>query len=109
MVSMAFPNIESNHNTTVNINVPLIAITPISSPQIKEVKIKSNLDIYADENGEISIAWANNKKQGIFDCKSQNNATNTEIEVTITGRESPEGLQRIIEGYERALRSQIPG
>lgn len=108
MVAMAFPSQTANGIETVIANVPLITLCPMNISRIKEVKFTTDLEVSTDENNELLIgfpATKNNEKQS----DNIRSNTNTHIEVTLTGSETPDGLQKIIEGYEKALRAQIPG
>ena len=109
MVSMAFPTITSDGPTTHYVDVPLITLTPISTLLINEVNIKTSLEITVDSKDNIMVSFPQKKQSGIFSSNSDSSNSNTEIEITFRGGETPEGLQKIIEGYERALRAQIPG
>lgn len=109
MVSMAFPTITSNGPATHYVDVPLITLTPISTLLINEVNIKTSLEITVDSKDNIMVSFPQKKQPGIFSSHSESTYSNTEIEIKFRGGETPEGLQKVIEGYERALRAQIPG
>ncbi len=108
MVAMAFPSQTAKGIESVIVNVPLITLSPISSPRVKEVKFITDLEVTTDENNELFIAFPSIKNRGNRDDNTRS-STNTHIEITLIGGEAPDGLQKIIEGYEKALRAQIPG
>ena len=108
MVAMAFPSRTENGIESVIANVPLITLSPISTPRIKEIKFAADLNITTDEDNEIRVAFINPNKINQGQTFSHT-STNTRLEITLTGEEPPEGLRQVIEGYEKALRSQIPG
>lgn len=108
MVAMAFPSRTDKGIESVMVNVPLITLSPVSSPRIQEVKFKAELDVTTNEDNELMVAFANSNKRGLLST-CDHKTTNTAIEITLKGHEPPEGLQLVIEGYEKALRSQIPG
>ncbi len=113
--SMEFPSRTPDGIKTVVVEVPLITLSPISSPRISEVKFTTKLEVTSDESDQLYVAFPmspKQKKQGFFskpESSSSPDSTNTTIEITLKGDEPPEGLQKLIEGYERALRAQIPG
>jgi len=107
--SMEFPSRTPEGIKTVTVEVPLITLAPISNPKISEVKFTTELEVSSDENGEILVSFPTPKKHSFFPKEDGNGLTNTKIEITLKGTEPPEGLKRLIEGYERALRAQIPG
>ena len=104
-VLMEFPSRTANGIETVEVEVPLIVLSTISTPKVSHAKFTADLEVSTDEDGNLKVGFVENKG-GFF--KSKENA-NTHIEVTIEAAESPEGLQKVISGYERALRAQIPG
>lgn len=109
MVSMAFPKqaADGSIDSTI-VNVPLITLCPISSPRIKDVNFSADLEVTADDNDELFVAFRGTQKSNAEES-SLRDPTNTRIEISLVGHEPPEGLQKIIEGYEKALRAQIPG
>ena len=108
MVAMAFPSQSADGVDSTIVNVPLITLSPISSPRIKDVKFTADLEVTADESDELHVAFRSPQVTGGENTITKD-ATNTRIEISLVGHEPPEGLQKIIEGYEKALRAQIPG
>ncbi len=108
MVAMAFPSQNSDGVDSTIVNVPLITLCPISSPRIKDVKFSADLEVTADNNDELFVAFRSPQLSG-GDNTVTKDTTNTHIEISLVGHEPPEGLQKIVEGYEKALRAQIPG
>ena len=108
-VTLQYPDQTSKGVVMRNVNVPLIALMPVSLPQVSEVKFKTNLEIMVDKDDlkiDFPMKGQNMKTEGL---SVDDQPTNTSIEITITPQENAEGLKRLIEGYERTLRSQIPG
>lgn len=108
MVAMAFPSQGAKGVDSTIVNVPLITLCPISSPRIKEVKFSADLEVTTDDHDELYVAFRAPQVTGGEDTITKD-STNTHIEISLVGHEPPEGLQKIIEGYEKALRAQIPG
>lgn len=116
MVAMAFPSQGADGVESTIVNVPKITLSPISSPRIKDVKFTADLEVTTEEtldkNGkkreELKVAFRPEKISGGENTVTKD-PTNTHIEISLIGHEPPEGLQKIIEGYEKALRAQIPG
>ncbi|WP_409425023.1 MULTISPECIES: DUF2589 domain-containing protein [unclassified Pseudoalteromonas] len=106
---MAFPDKDHNGPKISYVDVPLITLTPISSPKIQEVSIKTNLEVTANDENELFVAFPKQTQRNLFSKSEQRNTSNVEIEIKLQGGETPEGLQKLIEGYERSLRAQIPG
>jgi hypothetical protein len=108
MVAMAFPSQGENGVDSTIVNVPLITLCPISSPRIQSVNFSADLEVTADDTDELYVAFRAPQVSGGKDTITKD-TTNTRIEISLVGHEPPEGLQKIIEGYEKALRAQIPG
>jgi hypothetical protein len=108
MVSMEFPKRTPNGIETTTVDVPLIVLSPISTPKVTQAKFTADLQVNADEEGNLEIDFPKNN-HSFFNRKGDENRGNTQIEITIEAAESPDGLKKVIEGYERALRAQIPG
>ncbi len=108
MVAMAFPSQSADGVESTIVNVPLITLCPISSPRIKDVKFFADLEVTTDESDELYVAFRAPQVTGGENTVIKD-STNTRIEISLVGHEPPEGLQKIIEGYEKALRAQIPG
>lgn len=114
MVAMAFPSQGTDGVESTIVNVPKITLSPISSPRIKDVKFTADLEVTTEENDgkegheELKVAFRSPQVSG-GDNTVTKDSTNTHIEICLIGHEPPEGLQKIIEGYEKALRAQIPG
>lgn len=94
----------------VDVDVPLVTLIPISFPQIEELKLKANFDLQVINN-ELQISFSSEapKKRRWFCSKSDSGEEGSGLlEITLKPSEGPEGLKRIIEGYEKVLRAQIP-
>lgn len=107
--TVEFPSRTPDGLEVVQAQVPLITLTPISAPKIEEVKFTTDLEITVDDNDKLLVAFPGPKKPSFFSRDEIRETSNARIEITLTGGEPPEGLKKLIEGYERALRAQIPG
>ncbi|MCE2029318.1 DUF2589 domain-containing protein [Sessilibacter corallicola] len=105
-VSMEFPVRKEDSVEIVEVEVPLIVLSPISTPKVTQAKFTAEMNVSSDKEGNIQVDFAKSQKSWL---KSGEPVGNTRIELTIEASESPEGLQKVIDGYERALRAQIPG
>jgi len=95
---------EKGEMEEVNVNIPLISIVPISTVRIEQLKFTTELEI-ALENDELKVSFS---PSGTTDESAQNRPTAT-LEIMIQPQNNPEGLSKLIEGYDKVLRAQIPG
>ena len=72
------------------------------------MKFSADLEVTTDESDELYVAFRAPQITGGENTITKD-STNTRIEISLVGHEPPEGLRKIIEGYEKALRAQIPG
>lgn len=107
-VLVNYPIAEENGETKIiEVSVPLITLVPISSAQVESLKFSTDLEIALDK-GELLVSFAkkNEQQEGWFDNKSKSTA---KIELIVKPSDTSEGLKKLIEGYEKILRAQIPG
>lgn len=108
--TMEFPTRTAEGVDVVTAKVPILALCPISAPRITEVKFTTELDITTSQDDKLMVSFPQSTNQISSSLASdEKQAPGSKIEITITGSEPPEGLKRLIEGYERSLRAQIPG
>lgn len=112
-VSIKYPINKGGGISTVDVDVPLITLVPITFTQVDRVKLKISFDVQI-VNDELSISFDRpvnpSKSRSFFKGKNKDSGTghSAELEVVITPQEGTEGLKRLIEGYEKTLRAQIP-
>nr|MDC2855060.1 DUF2589 domain-containing protein [Ningiella sp. W23] len=63
---MAFPDKDHNGPKISYVDVPLITLTPISSPKIQEVSIKTNLEVTANDENELFVAFPKQTQRNLF-------------------------------------------
>ena len=109
-VTINYPTVTPKGKTDkIKIEVPLITIVPISTATISELKFTTNLDM-AIEKDELMVSFSKQsfieKGLGINTSKKKASAL---LELVIKPQDQTEGLSKLIEGYEKSLRAQIPG
>lgn len=105
-ISVEYPTFQTDGKMSiVNVNVPLITVVPISSARIEEMKFTTQLDI-AMEKDELMVSFSKKSPAGVTNTQNPSTAT---LELFIKPQENTDGLDKLIEGYEKTLRSQIPG
>ena len=109
-VTISYPVVGKNNEIkSVDVEVPLITLVPISSAQIEELKFSTDLEI-ALENDDLVVSFAKSQSEKNDDNKwfKKNKGTTAHLDITVKPAEASEGLSKIIEGYEKVLRAQIP-
>lgn len=107
-VDMKYPIMTQDGPSTQFVSVPLITLTPAPTLQLDDVKIEMDLEVMED-NGEVMVGFPQPKKGGFLRSSSDSGSTpNAKITITIKADNKSSGVQAIVEGYNKALRAQIP-
>ena len=107
-VTIQYPKPTKTGLENVDIEVPLVTLVPVSTTQIKEVKLAVDVQLcIIDDELQLDIV---KEKRGLFGRRfsRRKGATVGTLEVSLNAAH-PEGLSELISGYEKALRAQIPG
>jgi len=95
---------QSEEGLVVNdVSVPLITLVPLSATQIAQAKFKTKFEIRED-NGKLMIGFPSMVPADPAGVTPYF----TELEVVLEPQKETEGLRKIVEGYEKMLRAQIP-
>ena len=105
MVAMEFPTRTAAGIETVQVDVPLIVLSPITTQQVTRTTFTTDLEIATDGSGDLQVSFP--PPGATPDLGAQTG--NARVEIVIEAGETPEGLRQVIEGYERTLRAQLPG
>ena len=106
-VILKYPQTTESGVKMIDVKVPLITLVPVSGSEIEELKFALDLNILqVGDNLEVSFGEMPDTKRRKDENKSSSVA---HLEMTIKPTKTTEGLKKLIEGYERALRAQIPG
>jgi hypothetical protein len=116
MVLMQFPNDTPDGPVIHTVHVPLISLVPLPQHQISELKFTTLLDLSIVQD-KVVVGFPSaglvgdvggNAETGFGDGKNASPKGTSRVEVTITATATPKGFVQVIEGYNRALRAQIP-
>jgi dsDNA-binding SOS-regulon protein len=112
-ITLQFPQAnESGKIKMLDVEVPLITLVPIATSQIEEMKFETDLNLHlVGEKNELQVSFGSEPSTSKNKTNSDSRSTPLvgHIEITIKPGETSEGLKRLIEGYEKLLRAQIPG
>lgn len=100
MVYLDYPAVdEKGNDVTSQVEVPLITLVPVTSSQIEKATFTAEFQLSIIDD-DLYLDFPDSKK------KNQS-STIGKLEIVISPKETTEGLQQIIEGYEKALKRQI--
>jgi hypothetical protein len=102
-VVVEYPHQTANGIEFIEVHVPLITLVPLSMSQIQKATVTANFEMEI-VNDELQLNFTN-KSKGMG---RKSKKTWGKLEITITPQESSDGLKQLVEGYEQALKSQIP-
>lgn len=112
MVALQYPLATPEGPRIQVVHVPLISLVPLSQVQLKELNFSTELDLSVHGDA-LQVSFP--KRQAAAEDSRDNQSpsapkgTRAQLEVKISAMETPEGLKYVVDGYERALRAQIPG
>lgn len=111
MVAMQYPTVTKDGPGVQTVNVPLITLIPLSQVELKEMSFATELDLSVNGDAlQVSFPKRTLKKQEMAEEGAKpGNGGKAHLEVKIAAMETPDGLKYIVDGYERALRAQVPG
>ncbi|GAA0739805.1 MULTISPECIES: DUF2589 domain-containing protein [Sphingomonas] len=106
-VAIDYPAVTKDGTAVHTVHVPLIALVPFSGVQLSRMVFRADLDVQ-DKGDALKVGFVH---AGSESAKEAGGATtsNASLEIVVEGNQAPDGLRKVIEGYERALRAQIPG
>lgn len=111
MVAMQYPIVTKDGPGIQTVNVPLISLVPLSQVQLKEMNFSTELELSVNGDAlQVSFPKRTLKSQEMAEeGANMGNGGKAKLEVKICATETPDGLKYIVDGYERALRAQVPG
>ncbi len=113
MVALQYPLTTKDGPRVHVVHVPLISLVPISQVQLADLKFTTELDIgLSGDTLLVSFPKAESEKgagAGKNSDKSELKTSRASLEVAINSTTTPAGLKHLVDGFERALRAQIPG
>lgn len=109
-VIIQYPKETANGFETHDVHVPILTLLPVTMPQISELKFTTDLELHLDDNGDLKVGFPSSKNatsllKKLDEGERKSIAT---LEIVFNASNMSTGLQKIVEGYEKALRAQIP-
>lgn len=107
--AIQYPHITKDGPTVHTVHVPLIALAPICFAQITELRMKTDLELSV-QGDSLTASFPAEPRTAAEEAAGKRPAGRTaSVEIVLGEMPSSQGLRLIVEGYERALRAQIPG
>ena len=104
-VTVQYPILVDGEIHYKDVHIPLVTLVPLNFSSIEEVKLKTEIEIFADDD-DLHINFGKSGSLSKF-VNSRKRAPG-HLEITLRPDEGPEGIKLLIDGYERILRAQIP-
>jgi len=106
-VEMKFPKITEKGAQEHEVFVPLISLAPVSNMQMAELEIDMDMEVL-EKDGEIVVGFPHHKNTLLGDGKVVTPKPNAKVKIKIAPGHRTTGVTSIIEGYDKALRAQLP-
>jgi hypothetical protein len=110
MATIQYPHKTASGVVMSDVRVPLITLVPLSMTQISEVKLSTELEIQVEDE-ELLVSFPAPQSGTPDDQEDKSHGSSRPVatlEITLTPHHGTEGLRKIVEGYEKVLRAQIP-
>jgi len=102
-ISIKYPHISDSGVEYIDVNVPLLTLAPLTCPTIDSVEFSTKFLLAVAED-QLKMEFL---KDSNNNSESQSNRVGN-LKIVISPQDVPEGLKSLVEGYERALKLQIP-
>ncbi|HHH30714.1 MAG TPA: DUF2589 domain-containing protein [Polyangiaceae bacterium] len=117
MVAIDYPMLTKDGPEVHTVYVPLLTLSPHVSTTISKLTFRAELDASVDEEGRVKVSFARSgapptdpsREGSDVGSGREPGGSPVSLEIVVKSAPASDGLKKIIEGYERALRAQIPG
>lgn len=104
-VTLEYPALDQNLETVIRkVEVPLITLVPLTTTRIEKATLTADFEMELAD-GQVQLDFSSKPSRGLF---RNSKSTIGRLEIIITPQDTPDGLNTVIEAYERALKAQIP-
>lgn len=108
MVALKYPRQTADGPVDHLVYVPLIALSPMSQLQMDSLEFNMEIDIHQEGN-DIQISFPLKEKAGFFKkAPDKKRTTTAEVKLTVKGFDQPQGLSIVLDGYNKAIKAQMP-
>lgn len=104
-VTLEYPALDQNLATVIRkVDVPLVTLIPLTTARIEKATLTADFEMELSD-GEVQLDFSRNPSRGLL-RKSKSKIGR--LEIIITPQDTPEGLNAVIEAYERTVKAQTP-
>lgn len=112
MVTVQFPQEKMVNGklvaTTHDVYLPLISLVSHTDIQMDKIEVSTKVDLSAVE-GEFAENGTESQMDRLKVMLAPHDSNNvTEVHMTFTSAELPDGLRKVIKGYDKAISNQLP-
>lgn len=93
------------------VHVPLVTLIPITFSKVDEVRLKADLELnLVDDELQVGLGKFSNRKKGrdTEGDDSQQGGSVGNVEIVLKPQEMSDGMQHVVDAYEKILKAQLP-
>lgn len=113
-VTMNYPT-KTKDGLVVNkeVHVPLVTLVPIAFSQVEELRLQADLELnLVDDEIQVSLGKYSGGNQVVSGKESEvvsgSKRSIGNVEIVIKPQEMSDGMQHIVDAYEKVLKAQLP-
>lgn len=107
-VKVLFPRMTKDGPVAHEVHVPLITLIPMNMLELSELKFTAELEATLKDDKLFVSFHPTKKENSSEDEQIEKPRSTTSLEIILKPTTTPQGLRKLIEGYEKTLRAQIP-
>lgn len=111
-VAMEYPRMTPDGPVTHLAHIPLVSLVPLTFSQIDELRFKSELELSIVDD-TLRVGFPARREVGTCEkdgvTPDEPCGANASVEIIVRPAHPTDGMKKVIEGYDRSLRAQIPG
>ncbi len=113
-VILSYPSIDKDGSVKdKEVHVPLVTLVPVTFSKIEELRLKTYLELNV-QDGEIQVGLGKFSNKGAADGETTqsggtgNKSSIGSIEIIIKPQQMSDGMQHVVDAYEKTLKAQLP-
>jgi len=107
-LNMQYPQHTDKGVVMKNVKIPVITLIPVSLSEISEVKFKTDIEVFVEDD-DLKVSFPHkNADSGTTTATQESPSHTSTLEITVHPTQVSAGLKHLIQGYEKVLRGQLP-